>query len=46
MVSGEVDDFPEVIQRLNEFLMPVVDAVRNKAEFDDIWNPAGGWEKV
>ena len=45
MESGEVDNFPEVIQRLNDFLLPVVDATLKTAEFDEVWSPAEGWSK-
>ena len=44
--SDETDDFAQVVQRLNEFLLPVLDAMQKNADFDDVWNPAKGWEKV
>lgn len=44
--SGEVDSLAQVVQRLNDFLFPVVDATRKKTEFDDVWSPAKGWDKV
>ncbi len=46
MESGEVNNFAQVIQRLNEFLLPVVDAMQKHVEFDDVWIPEKGWEKV
>lgn len=44
--SDETDDFAQVVQRLNEFLLPVLNAMQKNADFDDVWNPAKGWEKV
>jgi predicted nucleotidyltransferase component of viral defense system len=44
--SDEIGDFVQVIQRLNGFLLPVLDAIQNNAYFDYVWNPAKGWEKV
>lgn len=32
-----------VIARIAEFVMPVVDAVRDESPFDSHWAPAGGW---
>ena len=45
MVSGEADSFTQVIQRLNDFLSPIKDAIQMKVVFDEVWNPAEGWEK-
>jgi len=44
--SAEVGSFAHVVQRLNDFLFPVVDTTRMDTEFDHFWNPAKGWSKV
>ncbi len=44
--SDETDVFAQVVQRLNEFLLPVLDVIQKDADFDYVWNPAKGWEKV
>jgi predicted nucleotidyltransferase component of viral defense system len=46
MEPGEVDNFAQVIQRLNDFLLPVIDAMQKNAEFDAVWNPEKGWKNV
>jgi hypothetical protein len=44
--SAEADSFAHIVQRLNDFLLPVVDTTRTDTEFDHVWNPAKGWSKV
>lgn len=44
--TSEIGEFSQVVQRLNDFLLPVVDSTQRNVKFDKVWNPAKGWEMV
>jgi len=43
--ENESKDFLDVLSRLREFLMPVVNATAKREQFDLYWGAGGNWSK-
>lgn len=39
----DLDHFPKIIDRLRDFLTPLLEAQRQELKFDKDWNPEKGW---
>jgi len=43
--TDNIGSFTDVVQLLNKFLLPVLNATHNEVEFDKVWNPTEGWSE-
>lgn len=38
------NNFKEILERIGEFIQPVLDAIESDSQFGKTWDPKNGWE--